>query len=135
MWPRSNSSSLRTSSTSGGSGPSSRAASSSASISSIRSTGRPSERQAVIPPSRKPLTAQADRAEQLRRLELVAVGGGDDDQLDVGRDHLGDLGREAGVVGGGRDRAGDVGLVELLVGAGVDDDRALGDRALDARAG
>ena len=33
------------------------------------------------------------------------------------RDDLGDLGREAGVVGRGADRSGDVGLVELEVGA------------------
>ena len=51
-------------------------------------TGRPSERQAVIPPSRKPRTRRPDRGEQLGRLELVAVGGGDDDQLDVRRDDL-----------------------------------------------
>ena len=84
-----------------GPSPSSRSASSSASISSIRSTGRSSERQAVIPPSRKPRTRRPTDAEQLGRLELVAVGGGDHDQLDVGGDDLRHLGGEAGVVGRG----------------------------------
>ena len=66
---------------------------------------------------------QADRGQQLGGVALVAVGGGDDDDLGpVGGDPR-DLGREAGVVGGGAEGAGDVGLVELLVGAAVDDAR------------
>ena len=99
------------------SSPSSRSASSSGSISSIRCTGRSSERQAVIPPSRKPRTRRPTEASSSAASQLVAVGGGDDDELGVRGDDPRDLGREAGVVGGGADRAGDVGLVELLVGA------------------
>ena len=74
---------------------------------------------------------QPDRGEQVGGRELIAVGGGDDDQLDVGRHDLGDLGREARVIGRGADRPGDVGLVELVVGARVDEQRAAGDRDLD----
>ena len=54
--------SLRTSRTTGPSGSATRRASSSGSISSIRSTGRPSIRQAVIPPSRKPRTRRPTAA-------------------------------------------------------------------------
>ncbi len=64
-------------------------------------------------------------------MALVAVGGGDDDQLGVAGGDPRDLGREAGVIGGGTERAGDVGLVELLIGAAVDHDRAGGDGGLD----
>ena len=131
MWPAANSWASRTSRTAIASPSARRSPRSSASTVSIRRTGRPSERQAVIPPPRKPRTLQSDRGEKVGRLELVAIGGGDDDQLDLGRDHPGDLGGEAGVVGGGADRAGDVSLVELVVGAGVDQQGALGDRDLD----
>ena len=125
------SASLRTSRTSGGSGAATRAASSSGSISSILRTGRSSVRQAVIPPSRKPRTriptaASSSAASRSSPSEaattiISAPAGGD----------AGDLGREAGVVGGGAEGAGDVGLVELLVGAAVDDDGAGCDRLLD----
>ena len=74
--------------------------------------------------------AKADGRQQLGRLELVAVRGGDDDQLHVLADDPGHLGGKAGVVGRGADRPGDVGLVELLVRPRVDQDRALGDRHL-----
>ncbi len=74
--------------------------------------------------------AKADRCQELGRLELIAVGGGNDDQLDVLRHDPGHLGGEARVVGRGADRPGDVGLVELLVGPRVHQDRALGDRHL-----
>ena len=114
------------------SSPSRRRASSARSIASIRC-----HRAVLGPPgghaaAEEAAHAQADRGEQLGRLELVAVGGGDDEQLGVDRHHLGDLGGEAGVVGGGADRAGDVGLVELLVGARVDRQRPCGDRRLEA---
>ena len=56
MWPAANSRALRTSSTVTDSPPSSLAARSSGSICSIRLTWRPSERQAVMPPARKPRT-------------------------------------------------------------------------------
>ncbi len=79
--------------------------------------------------------AEPDRGEQLRRLELVAVGGGDDDQLGAAGDDPAHLGAETGVIGGGADRAGDVRLVELLVGARVDHHRPAGDRRLDRTRG
>jgi hypothetical protein len=78
---------------------------------------------------------QPDGGEQLGRLQLVAVGSGDDHDLALGWDDLGDLGGKAGVVGRGADRAGDVRLVELLVGARVDRAGARGDRRLEAARG
>ena len=78
---------------------------------------------------------QPDRGQQLGGVALVAVGGGDDDDVGARRGDPRDLGREAGVVGGGAERAGDVGLVELLVGAAVDHHRALPRPAPRPRAG
>ena len=96
----------------------------------------PPHRPAVHPPGghaalEEAADAHADGGEQLGRVALVAVGGGDDDHVDPGRGDPRDLGREAGVVGGGAERAGDVGLVELLVGAAVDHGGAGGDALLD----
>ena len=132
MWPSAYSPAPRTSRTSGGSSP-------------LEQLGQavgpdrldPRHRALLRPPGAHPAAEEAahpqpDRGEQLRGLELVAVGGGDDDDLAVGRNDLGDLGGEAGVVAGGADRAGDVGLVELLVGARVDGEGAGGDRRLEA---
>ena len=135
MWPAAYSPASRTSRTCGGSPASSRRASSSGSIASIRGTGRLLGAPGGHAAAEEAAHPQADRGEQLGRLQLVAVGGGDDDQLGVVGDDLGDLGREAGVVGGGADRAGDVGLVELLVGARVDRDGAGGDRRLEPARG
>ncbi len=132
MWPPSNSAGRRTSRTSGGSSPARRSASCSGPIASIRSTGRSSARQARHAAAEEAAHPQPHRGQQLGSRQLVAVGGGDDDQLAVGRNDLGDLGGEAGVVGGGADRAGDVRLVELLVGARVHCQRTCGDRRLEA---
>ena len=84
----------------------------------------PGDGPILRPPGRHPAgenapDPQADRGEQVGRLELIAVGGANDDQVSVGLDRLGDLRREAGVARGGADRAGDVRVVELLVGSRV----------------
>ena len=94
------------------------------------------DRPALLAPGGHPALEEAahphpDRGQQLGRVALVAVGGGDDDHVGALRGDPRDLGREAGVVGGGAEGAGDVGLVELLVGAAVDHDGAGGDALLD----